>query len=85
MRENAQRVDLESTLGLSWFAPCAKLQRKITRARGKTRKTLAKKREELARVLDRLRSPGPSPGMPRELRKQQALLEEEIADIDGGN
>jgi hypothetical protein len=79
-------VDLESTLGFSWFAPSrAKLQRKITRARGKTRKTLAKKREELARVLDRLRSPGPSPGMPRELRKQQALLEEEIADIDGGN
>ena len=43
-------------------------------------KTLAKKREELARVLERLRAPGLSAGMARELRKQQATLESEIAE-----
>jgi hypothetical protein len=41
--------------------------------------TLAKKREQLARVLERLQSPGLSPGVARELRKQIAILEREIA------
>ena len=45
-------------------------------------KTLAKKREELARVLERLRSPQLSPGMARELRKHVAILEREIAELE---
>ncbi len=45
-------------------------------------KTLAKKRVELARVLERLRSPPLSHGIARELRKQQATLEREIADLE---
>ena len=45
-------------------------------------KTLAKKRQELARVLDRLRSPGLRPGIARELRKQQVILEREIAELE---
>jgi hypothetical protein len=35
-------------------------------------KTLAKKREELARVLERLQSPGLRQGIARELRKHVA-------------
>ena len=38
-------------------------------------KTLAKKREELARVIERLRSLPPSHGIARELRKQQTILQ----------
>jgi hypothetical protein len=45
-------------------------------------KTLAKKRQELARVIERLRSPPLSQGMARELRKQQAILEREIAELE---
>lgn len=45
-------------------------------------KTLAKKREELGRVLEQLRSPGLRQGMARELRKQQATLEREIAELE---
>ena len=45
-------------------------------------KTLTKKREELARVLESLQSPGLSPGMARELRKNAAVLEREIAEIE---
>ena len=45
-------------------------------------KTLAKKRAELARVLERLRSPPLSHGIARELRKQQAILEREIAELE---
>ena len=44
--------------------------------------TLAKKREELARVLERLRAPGLSAGIARELRKNVATLEREIAELD---
>jgi hypothetical protein len=44
-------------------------------------KTLAKKRQELARVLERLRAPGLSAGMARELRKQQAILKREIVEL----
>ena len=40
-------------------------------------KTLARTRQELARVLDRLRSPPLSHGMARELRKNAASLERE--------
>jgi ATP dependent DNA ligase domain len=45
-------------------------------------KTLAKKREELARVLEHLRSPGLSPDLTRELRKHVAILEREIAEFE---
>ena len=40
-------------------------------------KTLARTRQELARVLDRLRSPPLSHGMARELRKNTGSLERE--------
>ena len=46
-------------------------------------KTLAKKRQELARVLEHLQSPGLSTGMARELRKHVAILEREILAIAG--
>jgi ATP dependent DNA ligase domain len=45
-------------------------------------KALAKKREELARVLERLRSPELRPDIARELRKHVAILEREIADLE---
>jgi len=45
-------------------------------------KTLAKKREELARVLERLRAPGLNSGTARELGKQQAILEREVAELE---
>ena len=45
-------------------------------------KTLAKKRQELARVIEHLRSPGLRQGIARELRKQQAILEREIAELE---
>ena len=44
--------------------------------------TLARKRLELARVVERLRSPPLSPGIARELRTQQAILEREIAELE---
>jgi hypothetical protein len=44
--------------------------------------TLKKKRGELAHVLERLRSPDLRPGIARELRKQQAILEREIAELE---
>ena len=45
-------------------------------------KTLTKKREELARVLERLRSKGLTFGLARELRKNVASLEREIAELE---
>jgi hypothetical protein len=45
-------------------------------------KVLAKKRQELARVLEHLRSPGLSQGIARELRKHVAILEKEIAELE---
>jgi ATP dependent DNA ligase domain len=45
-------------------------------------KTLTKKREELARVLERLRSPGLIFGLARELRRNVASLEREIAELE---
>ena len=45
-------------------------------------KTVAKKRQELARVIERLRSPRLSHGIARELRKQQATMEREIAELE---
>jgi bifunctional non-homologous end joining protein LigD len=42
---------------------------------------LKKKREELRRVVERLHGPELSVGMARELKKQQALLEAEIAEL----
>jgi hypothetical protein len=44
-------------------------------------KTVKKKREELARVLESLRSPL-SPGIARELRNQVAILEREISELE---
>jgi hypothetical protein len=46
------------------------------------RKALARKREELARVIERLRTPGLTQGIARELKKQQAILEREIDKLD---
>jgi bifunctional non-homologous end joining protein LigD len=48
-------------------------------------KTLAKKRQELARVLERLRSPQLSHSMARELRKHVAILEREIAELEAAS
>lgn len=43
---------------------------------------LKKKREELARVLQRLQDPDERPGIARELRKHIAMLEREIAELE---
>ena len=45
-------------------------------------KTLAKKRQELARVRERLQSPQLSDGIARELGKQQVTLERDIAELE---
>ena len=45
-------------------------------------KTLAKKRQELARVLEWLGSPGLMLGIARELRKHVVILEREIAELE---
>jgi len=42
---------------------------------------LAKKRQELARVLDSLKAPDVRPRIAKELRQHQALLEAEIAEL----
>ena len=47
-------------------------------------KALARKRQQLSRVIERLQSPPLTQGMARELRKQQAILEREIAELQGG-
>ena len=47
----------------------------------KTQKDAPKKQEELARVLERLRSLGLRPGIARELRKHVAILDREIAEL----
>jgi len=44
-------------------------------------KTVAKEREELAPVLERLRAPGFPQGIARQRRKQVAILEREIAKL----
>ena len=44
-------------------------------------KTLAKKRAELVRVLERLQDPDLRPGMARELREHVAIIEREIAEL----
>jgi hypothetical protein len=46
-------------------------------------KTLKEKRDELARVQVRLRSPDLRPGIARELRKHVAILKREIAELEG--
>lgn len=43
---------------------------------------LARKRQELARVIERLRSPQLSHGMARKLGKHVAILEREIAELE---
>ena len=45
-------------------------------------RALVRKREELARVLDQLRTPGLRQGIARELRKHVAILEREIAELE---
>ena len=52
------------------------------RPRAGARRTLDRKRQELARVLERLQSPPLGHGIARELRKQQAILEGEIAELE---
>jgi hypothetical protein len=44
---------------------------------------LKKKRQELARVVASLLEPGQRPGIVRELKKHQSILEREIAELDG--
>ena len=44
-----------------------------------TQKTLARRRAELARVIERLRSSPLGHGIARELRKQQSILEGEMS------
>ena len=51
----------------------------------KAQKTLAKKREELARVQERLQAPDLRPGIARELRKHLTILEREIAGREYDN
>ena len=48
-------------------------------------KVLVRKRQELARVLERLKDPDVRPGIARELRKHVELLEAEIADLEAGS
>ena len=43
---------------------------------------LKKKREELARVLERLQDPALRPGLARELRRRIAVPEKEIAELE---
>jgi bifunctional non-homologous end joining protein LigD len=45
-------------------------------------KVLVRKRQQLARVLARLQAPDLRPGIARELRKQVAILEREIAELE---
>jgi hypothetical protein len=45
-------------------------------------KTLKRKREELARVLERLRSPGLTSGLARELLKHVGIPKREIAELE---
>jgi bifunctional non-homologous end joining protein LigD len=47
-------------------------------------KTLIKKRQELARVQERLQDPDVRPGMAKELRRHIAILEKEIAELEQG-
>jgi len=47
-------------------------------------RALTRKREKLARVLERLREPGLRSVIARELREHVAILEREIADLEGG-
>jgi ATP-dependent DNA ligase len=48
----------------------------------KAQEALAKKREEVARVLEWLGSPWLMPGIARELRKHVGILEQEIAELE---
>jgi hypothetical protein len=50
-----------------------------------TERTLARRREELARVQERLQAPDVQPGVARELRKQVTILEREIAELNSRN
>jgi hypothetical protein len=45
-------------------------------------KVLIRKRQELARVLERLQDPDLRPGIARELRRHAAILEREIAELE---
>ena len=71
---------------LQILACTARADSPLTRGRKpeltEAQKTLAKKRQELARVIERLRSLPLSHGIARELRKEQAILEREIAELE---
>ena len=49
-------------------------------AQRKARQT--KKREEISRMIEQLRTPGLRQGIARELHKQIAILEREIAELE---
>ena len=48
----------------------------------KFNRALGRRQHVFARVLERLRSPPLSHGIARELRKQQAILEREIGELE---
>ena len=48
----------------------------------KFNRALGRRQHAFARVLERLRSPPLSHGIARELRKQQAILEREIGELE---
>jgi hypothetical protein len=50
--------------------------------RTERQRALVRKREELARVLEQLRTPGLRQGIARELRNHLAILDREIADLE---
>ena len=55
----------------------------LSPVRGPPRKPeLTEAQKTLARVLERLRSPPLSHGVARELKKQKAILEREIAEME---
>ena len=85
-RPEALRLVVEAPAGPDWGRINAE-RHKLFEAPRKpeltdAQKARAKKREEHARVLERLRAPGLSVGMTHELRRHQAILEREIAEGD---
>ena len=53
-------------------------------ARARWCSAATKKRQQLTRVLERLRAPGLSAGIVRELRNQVTILGREIAELEQG-
>jgi hypothetical protein len=73
---SAERARLELVRALAREAAAEDHRRAL-----EVKEKLTRKRQELARVIERLRSPPLSHGIARELRKQRAILEREIAEL----